>query len=102
VVDLGRRDSYGEPVTSLALHSTDAAPQKPKAVGKNQERATVALKEWARGNPGAEHITSIAITEIFKSQGIGAKRRPEVLNYLVNARVLTASIGGFTIDQAML
>jgi hypothetical protein len=102
VVDLGRRDSYGEPVTSLALHTTDAAPQKLKANGKNQERAVVALKEWTRANPDATHITSMAIKEIFKSQGLPFNRRPEVLTFLVNIRVLTAAIGGYTIDKGML
>ena len=101
VIDLGRLDQYGEPVTSLALVTTDA-PAPAKRVGKNQEQALTALKEWARANPTAEHITSIAITDIFKAQNISPKRRKEVLTYLTNIRVLTASIGGYTVDQAML
>jgi hypothetical protein len=101
VIELGRLDQYGEAVTSLALATTDA-PAPAKRVGKNQEQALTALKEWARVNPTAEHITSIAITDIFKAQNISPKRRKEVLTYLTNIRVLTASIGGFTVDQAML
>jgi hypothetical protein len=102
VVDLGRCDRYGEPVTSLVLHSTDVPNVRPMATGKNQERAVVALKEWLRSNPGAKHISSTDITGVFKVQSIQAKRRREVLDYLVNNRVLTASTGGYTIDQAML
>ena len=102
VIDLGRCDRHGEPVTSLVLRSTDIAPQKPKAAGKNQERAIVALKEWTRANPGTGHITSAAIKEIFNTQGLTYKRRPEVLTYLVNIRVLTAAVGGYTIDKDML
>jgi hypothetical protein len=106
VVDLGRRDRYGDAVTSLALIASandgDTAGQATKPRGKNQEKALIALNEWGRANPAAEHITSIAITEIFKAQQIYPKRRKEVLDYLVNIRVLTPSIGGFTIDQAML
>jgi hypothetical protein len=101
VIDLGRLDLYGESVTSLALVSADA-PAPVKRTGKNQERALIALNEWARVNPGAGFITSIAITEIFKAQNIYPKRRKEVLEYLTNIRVLNPSIGGFTIDQAML
>jgi hypothetical protein len=101
VIDLGRSDIYGEAVTSLALTSTDA-PAPAKRTGRNQERALIALNEWARVNPDAVHITSIAITEIFKAQKIYPKRRKEVLDYLTNIRILTPSIGGFTVDQAML
>lgn len=103
VIDLGRMDSRGRPVTSVALVSSDLAPPTAlKGRGKNQERALIALNEWARTNPTAAHITSIAITEIFKAQKIYPKRRKEVLDYLTNIRVLTPSIGGFTVDQAML
>jgi hypothetical protein len=77
VVDLGRVDQYGDPVTSLVLHSTDIAPQKPKAAGKNQERAIVALKEWTRANPGVAHISSAAIKEIFKAQGLTSTGDPK-------------------------
>lgn len=102
VVDLARMDAYGERVTSLALHSSDMPQQKPKAAGKNQQNAMVALREWFRVNPDATHITSIAIKELLKAQGLSDQRRPEVLTYLVNIRVLTASVGGYTIDKGML
>jgi hypothetical protein len=49
VIDLGRVDTHGDPVTSLALRPTDAPPPKfAAAVGKNQKAALVALTEWAR------------------------------------------------------
>lgn len=102
VVDLGRMDAYSERVTSLALHSSDITPQKPKAAGKNQQHAMVALREWLRANPGADHITSIAIKALLKAQGLSDQRRPEILTYLVSIRVLTPSIGGYTIDRDML
>ena len=102
VVHLGRQDAYGEPVTSLALHSADTPQQKPKAAGKNQQHAMVALREWLRANPGENHITSIAIKALLKAQGLSDQRRPEILTYLVNIRVLTPSVGGFTVDKDML
>jgi hypothetical protein len=101
-VDLGRMDSYSERVTSLALYSSDLPAEKPKTAGKNQQKATVALKEWLRVNPGATHITSIAIKDLLKAQGLSFQRRPEVLTYLVNIRALTPAVGGYTIDGTML
>jgi hypothetical protein len=101
VVDLGRRDQYGDPVTSLALHSADMPAVRTRP-GKNQEKAVGALKEWVRTNASATHISSIDIAAVFKAQGLAKNRRPEVLTYLVNIRALTPSIGGFSIDKAML
>jgi hypothetical protein len=102
VVDLGRDDQYGERVTSLALESTDAPVAPHRGTGRNQEKALTALKEWCRANVGSAHITSMEITAIFKAQSIHAKRKKEVLEYLVAIRVITPSVGGYTIDKAML
>jgi hypothetical protein len=102
VVNLGRCDQYGEHVTSLALHSTDVPPAPAKAAGKNQQKAMVALKEWTRANADRENITSIDMKAILKTQGLDRFRQREAQNYLVNIRVLTPSIGGYTIDKAML
>ena len=102
VVDLERQDAYGEAVTSLVLHSSDAPVEKPKTAGKNQQKATVALKEWLRSNPEATHITSTAIRDVLKAQGLTFQRRPEVLTYLVNIGALTPALAGYTIDGAML
>ena len=101
VVDLGRLDAYGDRVTSLVVFDTEA-PAPAARVGKNQQKALIALTEWARNNPAAEHISSISITEIFKAQSIDSKRRKEVITYLTTIRILTPSIGGFTFDRAML
>ena len=98
VIDLGRLDRRGRPVTSLALVTTDAPPiSKGKGWGKNQEKVIVALKEWKRQNPGATPITSIDMREICKAQHIDRKREREVLNAFVNARILTPSIGGYAL-----
>ena len=101
VIDLARKDRYGEPVTSLALVDADA-PVKAKAGGRNQEKALTALREWARANPEATNITSIDLKGLFKAQRLDYKRRPEVMDHMVNVRILTPSIGGFTFDRAML
>lgn len=95
VVDLGRDDSYGEPVTSLALISADGPPPPAKGRGKNQELVLVALKEWYRAHPGETHISTIDIRAICKAQGVGRQRQPEVLTSFVNSRVLTPAVGGY-------
>lgn len=103
IVDLGRCDSYGEPVTSLAIEPTDTPPVKPAGKwGRNQLAAIGALKEWARAHPDSSHISTPDMAALLKAQGIRHQRRYEVLNSLVNARILTASIGGYTFDREAL
>jgi hypothetical protein len=95
VIDLGRKDRYGEAVTSLALVTADAPPPSARGRGRNQEKVIVALKEWHRAQPTATHISSIDIRELCKAQGVGHKRQPEVLTAFVNSRILTPSVGGY-------
>jgi hypothetical protein len=102
VIDLGRLDQYGEPVTSLALVTTDAPPPNVKGMGRNQEKLIVALKEWQRAHPDATHITSIDIREICKAQNVNRKREREVLTTFVNARILSPSVGGYTLHRENL
>jgi hypothetical protein len=103
VIELGRVDKRGRPVTSLALMPSEVLVQtQKKAVGANQERALVALREYHRQNPEARFITSIDLSGLLGAQGINRKRRPEVLNWLCNASILTASIGGHTLDPSYL
>lgn len=103
VVDLGRQDKRGRSVTSLVLRAGAQLPDaKPQVVGANQRKAITALTEWLRTHPTAAHITTMDIGDILKVQGIGRQRKPEVLNALVNARIITPSIGGYSIDRTAL
>ena len=101
VSDLGRCDKYGDPVTSLALLSTDA-PVIKKASGRNQQRAVVALTEWTRDQPPGDAHFQHRHNGPIESARAPPQSPPEVLTYLVGIRVLTASVGGYTIDKAML
>jgi hypothetical protein len=98
VVDLCRCDSYGEPVTSLVLHSTDFVPQQPKSkrTGKHQDSFEIALKEYKRTHPEATHITTMDMTGMCKAQNIDKRRRREVFDSCVNARILSPAVGGYT------
>jgi AAA domain len=104
VIDLGRLDQYGEPVTSLALVSADvpAPASNVKGRGKNQEKVVVALKEWIRSNPTATHISSIDLTGICRDQKINRSRQREVVNTFVNSRILSPSVGGYTLHAENL
>jgi hypothetical protein len=106
VIDLGRRDAEGEPVTSLALDPADARdfPPKPKSgLGKNQERGLSAMREWTRANPGVNHMASTDLQALLKTQGVKDRnRRSEVIDFLVNLRVLTPAVGGHTVHPEAL
>ena len=101
---LGRTDQYGEPVTSLVLHGTDAppTPARSRAAGKNQTNAMTALREWARSHDREDHIPSDQLAALLKAQGIGRQRKPEVLNWLANAGILTPAVAGHVINRGAL
>jgi hypothetical protein len=101
VIDLGRLDRYGEPVTSLALVSSSAPPPalNAKGRGRNQEKFAVALREWHRANPDATGISTDDMVSLLAAQGMkDRRRRREVLDSFVNAKVLTHSVAGYTIN----
>jgi hypothetical protein len=102
VMDLGYVDENNEAVTTLVLDDADAPATKPKAMGANQTSALVALREWARANPSDLVIASPDLGALLKRQGVTSKRKPEVLNWLVNAGVLTTSVGGHTVNRQSL
>jgi hypothetical protein len=102
LVDLGRLDSYGEPVTSLALVSTDAPLPTPKGRGANQEKVSTALKEWHRNHPDAEHVSTDDLTKMCKAQRIWRNRQNEVRDAFVNAKIFTHAVGGYIVDWKIL
>lgn len=102
VIDLERQDKRGRQVTSLILRGTDAPPSKTVGSGANQRKAITALTEWLRAHPDASHISTIDIGDLLKAQDIGRKRKHEILNALVNARVLSPAVGGFSVDRKAL
>lgn len=101
-IEIGR-DEENEPITSCTVRFVDApALSKAKAGGVNQQRAVAGLKEWARSHFDDSSITSVDIRGLLKAQKLDDRRRPEVLKYLVDIRVLTPAVGGYMIDRGML
>jgi hypothetical protein len=87
----------GADITSCVVKQVDAVEPSPtRRYGKNQERLETALKEFRRTHPTATHIASSDVAAMFKAQAIPAKRRREVLDSFVNARVLAPAVGGHT------
>lgn len=69
VIDLGRLDRYGEPVTSLALESTDLIPASKKMLGKAQQTLLSALESQPPGSVWTEtEIRRIGIDAGLKKQ----------------------------------
>jgi hypothetical protein len=100
-VEVGR-DADSLPRYAVVVSHSDAPPpSRSRPVGANQERTLTAMREWVRGHPGAKHITSNEMRSLLRAHGLDNRRRPEVLNYLVNARILTSSVGGYTVDAEM-
>lgn len=103
VIDLGRLDKRGRAVTSLALIATDQVIEAPKKLGANQQKAMTALREFCRGQPDQDPIIStIDFAAMLKAQSVPRQRRAEVTAWLTNAGILTATVGGHRVKQALL
>lgn len=102
VVDLGRTSEDGDAVTSLVLEDVDVPTRRPQATGSNQQAALAALRAWAHTNPDAALIPNREISAMIRSHNIGAKRKPEVLKWLITAGVITQTVGGYTVHRNIL
>jgi hypothetical protein len=99
VVDLGRQDKRGRQVTSLVLRAGAELPAaKVRGAGANQTATLVALREWVASHPGQEVIPHDELADLLKRQGVNRKRKPEVLNWLVNAGAILPSVGGHKVN----
>lgn len=104
VMDLGRLDAHGRPVTSLALLDNGEQPREPSAKGKgrNQEKFAIALREWHRNHPNDLNLSSLDLDAMCKAQGMNRFRKRDVLDSFVNARILTLSVGGYILHPEHL
>ena len=105
VIDLGRVDKYGDPVTSLVLDSTDPPPTTTSTAkrGRNQDAACAALSEWCRANPGSDCITTMNMKSVLSTQHLkDRRRRKEIVKWLTVQRIITPAVGGFAVDREVL
>ena len=103
-IDLGRLNSYGEPITTVILDPTDTPTltDKPKAIGKNQLKALAGLREWVRQYPEASLIASDDLAAVLKGQGLDRKRQCEAKEGMISKGVLVHSVAGYTINRDKL
>jgi hypothetical protein len=100
VVDLGRIDRYGKPVTSLVLKATDApvsAVAKPELRGKAQRQLLAALRANANG---VGIFTLGEMREIGRKAGLHRNTARAAVEALTFTSYLTASVGGWKLTDA--
>jgi hypothetical protein len=62
-----------------------------------------ALTEWLRGKPDAGHISTLELYRILGGQGIrDRRRRREAIDWLIDQRILTAAVGGYSVHREAL
>jgi KaiC/GvpD/RAD55 family RecA-like ATPase len=104
VVDLGQ-DEEGDAITSCVAVPADAPPVRAlDARGANQRNALVAIRAWtATQNSTDPLLSSDDLRKLLTEAGVRARQsRFEVINWLVNAGALTASIGGHKVNRDAL
>jgi len=98
VIDLGRKDRYGEAVTSLAFVSAVVpSSTKGRGPGANQIKGIAALGEWKRAHPTAKGMSKDDMDAMLTGQGINRHRRPEVIEFLIKTGVITTAMGGYAV-----
>jgi hypothetical protein len=91
VVDLGRIDKYGEPITSLALQSTDTIALRPQVSGKAQKTLLAALEAINVG-PGVWSETELR--EIGRQAGLHRNSARDAVLGLRQLGYFESTIGG--------
>ena len=101
VVDLGRTDSHGEPVTSLVLRDADLpaaiATRRPELHGRAQRQLLAALK--AQATDGAGIWTLADIREIGRKAGLAKGSARSAAEALTFTPHLTATVGGWRVTE---
>lgn len=102
VVDLGRTDSYGDPVTSLIVRDTDIgaalAAKRPELRGKAQRQLLAALR--AQGDESAGIWTLTDLREIARKAGIHKNSARDAAEALATSPFMTATVGGWRLTDA--
>ena len=102
VVDLGRLDSHGEPVTSLVMRDADApavmAARRPELHGRAQRQLLAALRAQATGG---EAVWTLAdMREAGRKAGLHRNTARSAAEALTFTPHLAASVGGWRLTEA--
>lgn len=103
LVDLGRLDSYGDPVTSLVMRQTDEVAPMRKPTGKAQRQLLGELERLITSGEDKLGVWSIqTLREI--SRGLGAHRNSarDASLGLIQMQFLTPTIGGYRLSDSSI
>lgn len=101
VVDLGRLDSDGRPVTSLVMKSTDVPPARRKAApqGKNQHTLLKALRELEKTEDTVPIWTIGDLRKIARTCGMEKSAAAKAAEGLALSQFMVATIGGYRLAK---
>ena len=98
VVDLGRADRRGRPITSLALLTTDVEVMPRKAArpqGKNQHTLLKALRELQQGAESALIWTIGELRKVARTCGLEKSAAAKAAEGLALSQFMVATVGGY-------
>jgi hypothetical protein len=101
VIDLGRKDRYGEPVTSLVMRDADptivAIARKPEPHGKAQRQLLAALR--ANAADGAGIWTLPEIREVGRKAGLHKNTARAATETLATSPFMTVTVDGYRLSD---
>jgi len=99
VTDLGRVDSYGDPITSLALVAADAPSVKAaqQQRGKAKRELLTHLRSIRNVGPGVWTIGEMR--ELCRGLGQVEGTARSAVEWLTTSGFLTATVGGYRISD---
>jgi hypothetical protein len=102
VIDLGRTDRRGEPVTSLIVRDADAstfiAAARPALHGKAQKQLLGALRAQAKDGAGIWSLTDLR--EVGRKAGLHKNTARAAADALAASPFMVASVGGWKLADA--
>lgn len=98
VVDLGERDNFGNPITTVVLCETHKRPAQKKALGRNQKRLIQELRSRANGCPEL----LISIREVTDTIGLSRQGRKILEEWFNEQPWSRPSVGGHVVDLELL
>ena len=86
----------------LVCQPTAQYEDQPQHAGEDQHVHRIVERQVNTESGYQFHITTPEFHELLEAQGLSRARRHEMSVWLVQTRILTASIGGWTVDRTAL
>ena len=99
VIDLGDKDNFGNPITTVVLCETSKRPVSRKPLGRNQKRLVQELRARANGNPEL----LVTVREITETMGIKSRQsRIDLEAWFYEQPWARPSVAGHQVDIEQL